>query len=126
MSSDLSIARLYRDFLEKHDADYMVLEEENRKRVLAHEPIQKLRKPLISEHMYHDIFVTDYNIHFGYPRTDIGSTCDNLTMQIQTASAEQKVVLQESLKAHQQLYSAFKYDRQLSRKSWEHNTESTI
>ena len=52
LPSDLPIARLYHDFLEKHDPDYIVLDEENRKRVLAHEPIQKLRKPLISEHMY--------------------------------------------------------------------------
>ena len=77
--------------------------------MIAHEPVQKLQKPLISEHMYHDIFVTNYNIQFGYPRTDTCSTCENLTMQIQ---AEQKLVLQESLKAHQQLaeegYSAFK------------------
>ena len=130
MPSDLSIARLYRDFLEKHDPDYIILEEENRKHVIAHEPVQKLRKSLISEHMYHDIFVTDYNIHFGYPHTDICSTCDNLTMQIQAAAAEQKLVLQESLKAHQQLaeegYSAFKYDRQLCRESWEYDIESTI
>lgn len=122
LPSDLSIARLYRDFLEKHDPDYLTLEEENRKRVVAHEPVEILRKPLISEHMYHDIFVTEYNIHFGYPRTDTCSTCDNLTMQIQAASAESKLVLEESLQAHQQLaeegYSAFKYDRQLSMKSW--------
>lgn len=121
LPSDLSIARLYCDFLEKHDPDYLTLEE-NRKRVAAHEPVEILRKPLISVHMYHNIFVTEYIIHFGYPRTDTCSTCDILTMQIQAASAESKLVLKESLQAHQQLaeegYSAFKYDRQLSMKSW--------
>ena len=122
LSSDLSIARLYCDSLEKHDPDFLTLEEENRKRVVAHESVDILRKPLISEHMYHGIFVTEYNIHFGYPRTDTCSTCDNLTMQIQAASAESKLVSEESLQAHQQLakegYAAFKYDRQLSLKSW--------
>ena len=38
--------------------------------------VQKLRKPL-------DIFVEEYNIHFGYPRTDRCSTCDSLAIQIE-------------------------------------------
>ena len=60
---DKSIARLHHEFLQIHDQEYIQLEEENRKRILAHEPVAPLRKPLISEHMYHDIFVTEYNIH---------------------------------------------------------------
>lgn len=122
LPSDLSIARLHYEFVQKYDTNYIKLEEENRKRVLAHEPVHKLRKPLITESMYHDIFVTEYNIHFGYPRTDSCSTCDNLTLQIEGASDQEiKTSIQKTLQAHQKLaeegYSAFKYDRKLSRKS---------
>ena len=49
--------------------------EENRQRVIDHQPVQKLPKPLATEHFYHDIFVTEFNICFGYPRSD---TCDSL------------------------------------------------
>ena len=69
---------------------------------MAHKPVENLRKPLTSEHVHHDTFITQYNIHFGYPHTDTCSTCDNLTMQIQAASAESKHDLEESLQAHQQ------------------------
>ena len=120
LPSDLSIARLHHEFLQKYDPEYIKLEEENRKLILAHEPVQKLRKPLISEHMYHDIFVGEYNIHFGYPRTDSCNTCDSLAIQIEAASEFKKPMLQETLQAHQQLaeegYCSFKYD---SKKSWE-------
>lgn len=122
LPSDMSIARLHREFLQKYDPEFIKLEETNRKRILAHEAIEKLRKPLITEHMYHDIFVTEYNIYFGYPRSDSCSTCDSLTIQIESASESEKPKLQESLQAHQQLaeegYHAFRYDRDLSYKSW--------
>jgi hypothetical protein len=124
LSSDLSIARLHREFLQKHDPEYIKLEEDNRKRILAHEPVQKLRKPLITEHMYHDIFVTEYNIHFGYPRTDTCGTCDSLTAQLEVAfEPESHTMILEKLQEHQQLaeegYCAIKYDKELSKKSWE-------
>ena len=70
LSPELSIARLYRLFLQSHDPEYIQLLEENKRRKMSHEPLQKIRKPLVSEHFYHDIFVGEFNIHFGYPRTD--------------------------------------------------------
>ena len=72
---DLSITRLHYNFLEKYDPEYIQLQEEHRKCVIAHEPPPKLRKPLVTEHLYHDIFVTEFN---GYPRTDTCFTCDRL------------------------------------------------
>ena len=54
-----------------------------------------------SEHIYHDIFVTEYNIHFAYPGTNICNTCDNLMFQIEAASSDEKSFLQETLETHQ-------------------------
>ncbi len=133
LSAELSIVRLYRDFLQKHDPEYIELEEENRRREIMHQPPQTLRKPLVSEHFYHDIFVTEFNIHFGYPRSDTCSRCDDLTLQIEEASSEsEKVQLQEKLDAHQTRaeagYNSFRYDRELCHKSWEaitNNSSST-
>ena len=49
---------------------------------LSHRPVEKIRKPLASEHFYHDIFTGEFNIYFGYPRTDTCSTCDGLQLKI--------------------------------------------
>ena len=83
LSPELSIARLHRDFLEKHDPQYLQLEEENRQRKISHQPLQKIRKPIASEHFYHDIFVNEFNIYFGYPRMDTCGTCDSLKLRIE-------------------------------------------
>ena len=55
LTADLSIARLHHDFLEKNDPEYILLVEENRRRAIAHERTEVLRKPLVSEHLYLDI-----------------------------------------------------------------------
>ena len=93
-----------------------------RKRLISHELIQKLRKPLVTEHMYHDIFVTEFNIHFGYRRSDSCSTCDSLTVQIEASTELERPELQKNLYEHQQLaqegYDTFRYDRELSMTSW--------
>ena len=68
--------------------------------------------------MYHDIFVTEFNIHFGYPRSDSCSTCDSLTVQIEASTELERPELQKYLREHQQLaqegYDTFRYDRELS------------
>ena len=123
LPAELSIARLYRDFLEKHDPEYVRLEGENRQHQIAHQPVQPLRKPLVTEHFYHDIFLTEFNIHFGYPRSDTCGTCDSLNLQIDEATSDsQKLQLEKDLEAHQKIaqegYDAFRYDRELSKRSW--------
>ena len=121
LSTELSIARLYHEFLEKHDPEYLQLKEKNQQHIMHHEPVEELRKPLVSEHMYHDIFVTEFNIYFGYPRSDSCSTCDDQAVQIEAATEAEKPLLQSTLQQHQQLaeegYQAFRYDRELSKKS---------
>ena len=86
-----------------------------------------MRKPLATEHLYHDIFVTEFNIHFGYPHTDSCNTCDSLTVQIEAATESERPQLEKTLEAHQQLaqegYEAFRYDRQMSKETWANKPE---
>lgn len=123
----LSIARLYKDFLEKNDPEFVRLQEENRQRTISHQPLQELRKPMVSEHFYHDIFVTEFNIYFGFPRTDTCDTCDSLNIKINEATEEsEQTRLKKELEAHQILaksgYEAFHHDQMLSKQSWKNST----
>ena len=91
-----------------------------------HQSLQKLRKPITSEHFFHDIFVTEFNIYFGYPRIDTCSICDRLKLKIQEEVEEsEKDKLQQELDAHQTLakdgYDTFHYDQKLSKISWNVN-----
>ena len=125
LSSELSIARLYRDFLEKHDPEFVRQQEENLERVISHSQVQELRKPIATLHFYHDIFVTEFNIYFGYPRSDTCDTCDSIKMKMEDANATPEEIekLKQELEAHQTLaergYQALHYDQQLSQQSWE-------
>ena len=74
----------------------MQLQEEHQKCLIAHEPPPKLRKPLVTEYLYCDIFVTEFNIHFGYPRTDTRCTCDRLIVQTEVASESERPKIQKS------------------------------
>ena len=81
------------------------------------------KKTLVSEHFYHDIFTNEFNIYFGYPRTDTCSTCDGLSIKIAgETDFSKKQKLEEELEAHKVLaqdgYDAFCYDQQLSRDTW--------
>ena len=68
LSPELSTAKLHRMFLEAHahDPKYIQIQEDNVQCRISHQPVEKLRKP-VSEHLYHNIFVSEFNIHFGYP-----------------------------------------------------------
>ena len=67
---------------------------------MCHEPVKELRNHLVSEHMYHDILVTEFNIHFGYPRSDYSSTCDGLAVQIEAVTEAEKPLLQSTVQQH--------------------------
>ena len=83
-----------------------------------------LRKPLASEHFYHDIFVTEFNIHFGYPKSDTCGTCDAFRKQIEdrTDDSEKECFVHghelHKKKLPQDGYSALKQDQELSKQSW--------
>ena len=107
---------MYQDYLSKHDPEYVELDEENQKRRVAHQLLLGLRKPL---HFYHDLFESEFNIHFGYPRTDSCAKCDALQLPIIAhTSSEEKEKLEAELQEHQEFAKAgFRYDQDLSRKS---------
>ena len=121
-------------FLEAHDPEYIQMEENNIKRRIAHEPVEKFRKSLVSEHLYHDIFVTEFNIHFGYPRSDTCDNCDSLKLQIEQAEDPEKAALQKKYEDHLALakcgYDTLRYDQNLSKQSWEvkipHSTQNNF
>ena len=113
-SPELSIAKLHQMFLEQHDPEYIQLRKENQERGVAREPEKDIRKPLVLEHMYHDIFVKEFNIGFGYPRTDTCDTCDSMKLQIeQAATLPEKEALQKKHEEHLSLaesgYKEFRY-----------------
>ena len=68
-------------------------------------------------------FVKEFNIGFGYPRTDTCNICDFLKHIIEAASDDtEKARLEEDLEKHRSLaqagYDAFKHDQDLSKQSW--------
>ena len=115
LSPELSINRLYLDFLQKHDPDYVAMEQENQRRKRVHQSAITFRNPIVSEHYYQDIFVTEFNIHFGYPRSDSCGKCDSLRLAIENASADEKERLQNELDVHQTFaktgYDTFRFDQ---------------
>ncbi len=48
LPAELSIARLHQKFLQKYDHEYLQLQENQKKGQISHEPVQKLRKPLVT------------------------------------------------------------------------------
>lgn len=78
----LSIARMYRFYLEKY-------EPENE------------GSPRVKEWLYRKIFNEEFNISFGYPRSDTCEKCDQLKMAADNAqSSDERSTLQAELAAH--------------------------
>ena len=127
LSLELSIARLYGDFLKKHDPEFVRQQEENCEWVISHSQVRKLHKPITTLLLPWYIFVTGFNIYFGYPRSDTCDTCDSIKIKMEDANAtpEEIAKLKQELEAHQthaeRIYQAFHYDQQLSQQSWENH-----
>ena len=51
-----------------------------RKVLINHQPLDFLT--IISKHYYHDVFVNEFNLQFGYPHSDTCDTCDALKLKI--------------------------------------------
>lgn len=81
----LSIARMYRLYLEKYEPD---LEERE-------------GQPQVKEWLYRKIFNEEFNIGFGYPRSDTCERCDLLKVAIESAQTEEeRSGLQTELASH--------------------------
>jgi len=124
LSPDLSIARMYQMFLVKHDPQYVECMERRREALINHQEVDSVEiKPIISEHYYHDIFVKEFNIHFGSPRSDTCDKCDSLQIRIDAAeSDEDKAKLRQELQDHLKLadqgYASLHKDCEKSKQSW--------
>lgn len=125
LSPELSISRMYQMFLAKHDPSYVAYLQRKREAVINHQPFtEQDAKPIVSEHYYHDIFVTEFNIHFGYPRSDTCDTCDRLKVKIDAVDNDEKEkeLLEKELQDHlalaEQGYDSLQKDCQLSVSSW--------
>ena len=103
LSPELSVARM---FLAKYVPDYVSYLERRREVLVNHKEATDSveRKPIITEHYYHDVFVNEFNIHFGYPRSDTCDTCDSLEVKTEAAeSEEEKGKLEKQLQDHLKL-----------------------
>ena len=79
----LSIAQMYRLFIQKYEPDITQQDGE---------------KPRVKEWLYHKIFNEEYNIGFGYPRSDTCEKCDMVKVAGDNASTEEaRSEIQESL-----------------------------
>ena len=120
-----------------HDPEYLAYVERRREALISHQEITESveRKPIISEHYYHDVFVNEFNIHFGLPRLDIGDNCDSLKIRTEEAETEEaetdeeKSKLKRELKDHLKLadqgYASLRKYCERCQESWPKVTENT-
>ena len=89
-------------FLDKHDPAYIGYMERQRDALINHQTsTSPPQKPIVSEHYYHDVFVKEFNLHFGFPRSDTCDTCDSFKIRIEAPGTEEdKAKLREELQAH--------------------------
>ena len=77
-------------FLAKHDPAYIAHTQRKRNALINHQATTDSQevKPIISEHYYHDVFMREFNIHFGFPRSDTCDKCDAMRVKINTVGNE--------------------------------------
>ena len=121
---ELSIEKMYNMFLVAYNPEYVQYMKEKQEAVIGHKDNENdydLLKPLVSKHYYNDVFVMEFNLHFGYPRSDTCDTCNRIRMELQV-NDEDKAELQDELDAHLEAaakgYDILKKDIEMSQKSW--------
>lgn len=130
LSPDLSIAKMYQMFLAKHDPAYVAHLEKKREALIRHEEACSSEiKPIVSEHYYHDVFVSEFNLRFGYPRSDTCGTCDSLRIRIEASdNDEEKAKLEADLQDHLKLadegYASLRKDYEKCRESWSQGSDN--
>ena len=87
LDEGLSISRMYLMYLEKYEPQIEGTE----------------TKPEVKEWLYRKIFNENFNLSFGYPRSDTCETCDLLNVAIRTCtSEEERETKKVKLSAHQE------------------------
>ena len=100
----LSIAQMYRLFLSAYETE-----------AYADEPLY-----VVKEWLYRKIFNEEFNLSFGYPRSDTCQLCDELRMAVASTSSEtQRSELNSQLAEHQlkasQAYQLLQNDTKLAK-----------
>ena len=86
LSEGLSIARMYRQYLEKYEPN-----------------VSNGEQHQVKEYLYRKIFNEEFNIGFGYPRSDTCEKCDLLKVSISAAQSEnEREHFQADLAEHQE------------------------
>ena len=109
LDENLSISRMYLLYLEKHEPQVK----------------ETGAKPEVKEWLYRKIFNEEFNLSFGYPRSDTCETCDLLHVTIQASKSEaERVELQLELAAHQekasQGYRLLRSDTEATKSAGDH------
>ena len=73
LPENLSIARMHRLYLEKYEPD-----------------LAESEKPQVKEWLYRKIFNEEFNLGFGYPRSDTCELCDLLKISIDNAQTDEE------------------------------------
>lgn len=63
-------------FLTTHNPEYIEYISKKRKALIGHTNDNDTKssddvKPVVSKHYYNDVFVKEFNLHFGYPQTHV-------------------------------------------------------
>ena len=69
-----------------------------REALINHRPPDSLLKIelIVLKHYYHDVFVSEFNLHFGYPCSDTCDICDSLKLKIDSTVDDEKVPLKRN------------------------------
>ena len=104
LSPELSIERMYEMFLAENNPEYLEYIRKKKEALLNHERGVEIIevKPIVTKHYYNDVFVSKFNLHFGYPRSDTCDTCDQLQILIKLDESlpTEKERLQKQLDTH--------------------------
>ena len=82
-----------------------------------------VERPIVSYHYYLKYFQENFNLSFGYPRTDTCSTCDQLQVQLDSASesTSMKALITEQKEEHlhkaERFYSSLRAHTQLAKEN---------
>ena len=103
LDEGLSISRMYQLYLKKYQTDTCA-------------------KPEVNEWLYRKIFNEEFNLSFGYPRSDTCDTCDLLNVATRACTDDdERAKKQEKLAVHQEMasqrYKLLRSDAEAKRES---------
>lgn len=122
---------MYQMFLAVHVSRFMEFLESKREALIRHQQLEITEiKPIITEHYYRDIFVTEFNLHFGLPRSDTCSSCDSFKVRVDAAKTDDeksqlKKQWEDYLKLAEQSYASLCKDCEMCQESWSQIDDGT-